>query len=151
MPTSSTSAPARSSAHRISPERERSGSPAVTYVTRPVRCSARMRLNASAILDAKFCTFFRSNVPGDGFDVLVAAAGQIHENLSGRAKLLRQRAGIRDGMRRLQGRDDAFHPGKVLERGQRVVVANPRVLGTPQVPEPCMLRTDGRIIELGRD
>src|SRR5262245_18770466 len=47
-PTSSTSAPAQSSALRISPERGRSGSPAVVYVMRPVRPAARNRANVSS-------------------------------------------------------------------------------------------------------
>src|SRR5205823_3281888 len=44
-----TSAPARSSAFRISPERGRSGSPAVVNVTSPLRRCARNPANVSAI------------------------------------------------------------------------------------------------------
>src|SRR5262245_34133811 len=57
-PTSRTSAPARSSALRISPERGRSGSPAVVYVMRPVRPAARNRANVSSsrLTTASSCT-----------------------------------------------------------------------------------------------
>src|SRR5919197_1568403 len=48
-PTSSTSAPARSSAFRMSADRGRSGSPAVVYVTSPGRRSRRRLSNGAAI------------------------------------------------------------------------------------------------------
>src|SRR3990172_9559982 len=50
-PTSSTSAPARSRRLRISADRARSGSPAVTYVINPVRPAARNSANRRSIRD----------------------------------------------------------------------------------------------------
>src|SRR5688500_20265402 len=94
MPTSTTSAPARSSAYRISAERAMSGSPAVTYVTRPVRFSARIRSNAAVILDANFRTLFHPEISRSALDIFVAAARQINQNLRVRAEFLRKRGQI---------------------------------------------------------
>src|SRR5436309_9140383 len=57
-PTSSTSAPARSRARRIAAERGKSGSPAVVYVTRPVRRSDRMRAKVSVMRDGVLAIIF---------------------------------------------------------------------------------------------
>src|SRR5436309_6366728 len=108
-PTSSRSAPARSSARRISPERSRSGSPAVVYVTSPGRCSARRRRNASPIRKALL----------HRLHVLVAASRQVHENDLGRSELAREPLRVGDGVRRLEGRQNAFELRKRLERGER--------------------------------
>src|SRR5688572_10999150 len=96
MPTSSTSAPARSSAHRISAERDRSGSPAVTYVTSPVRFSARMRSNAAAILDGTVGSF-RADQLRHAMNIFVAPSRQIDQNLCVGAQLLCQLARVGDG------------------------------------------------------
>src|SRR6185503_19190578 len=128
MPTSSTSAPARSSAYRISAERERSGSPAVTYVTKPVRFSSRIRSNVAAILDANFGPFLIVKIARHALHVFVSAARQVHQHLFAFAELLRKRARICHGVRRLERRNNALEPRQRLERRERLVVSNPCVL-----------------------
>src|SRR4029453_6542720 len=144
IPTSSTSAPAWSSPHRISAERNRSGSPAVTYVTRPVRFSARMRSNAAESLDANFGTRLHFQILRHALNIFVASARQIDEDVRIGTERLRERRRIRDGVRRRRGGgvgrfergDDAFGPGELLKSGERIFVADPRVLGSAEIFEP---------------
>src|SRR5690242_7926997 len=72
-PTSSTSAPARSSALRISPDTVRFGSPAVVNVTSP---DWRAPLSRANVSDRRLL--------GKGLlhrlDILVSAPGKVHEN-----------------------------------------------------------------------
>src|SRR5215204_3246544 len=74
-PISRTSAPASSRRVMISADFVRSGSPAVTYVTRPVRLSLRSSVKRSSILPT-------SGLLEDllhAVHVLVASAGEIHK------------------------------------------------------------------------
>src|SRR5262245_50570033 len=123
-----TSAPARSSAQRISDDLDRSGSPAVTYVTKPVRRSARKRSKTCVILGTDLCPFFMAQVMRHALHVLVAAPGQIHEYLPPLAQFLRESAGIRHGVGRLERREDPLESRQSLERVQRFAVGDPRVL-----------------------
>src|ERR1700687_1974599 len=99
-PASSTWAPAQPSARRMPAERGKSGSPAVTYVTSPVRFSDRMRSKAAGILDANFGSFISGDLVGHALNVLIAPAGEIHENVPVAPKLLSKRARISDGVGR---------------------------------------------------
>src|SRR4029453_14161720 len=149
IPTSSTSAPAWSSPHRISAERNRSGSPAVTYVTRPVRFSARMRSNAAESLDANFGTRLHFQILRHALNIFVASARQIDEDVRIGTERLRERRRIRDGVRRFERGDDAFGPGELLKSGERIFVADPRVLGSAEIFEPRVFWPDGRVVEAG--
>src|SRR5262245_35518899 len=72
-------------------------------------------------------------------DVLVTAPREIDEQ----DRVLRQRgrepAGVRDGMRRLERRQDAFLATQALERRERIVVVDPGVLGAADLPEERVL------------
>src|SRR5262245_35061246 len=58
---------------------------------------------------------------------------------------------MRDRMRRLERRQDAFLTGEPLERDERIRIADPRVFGARSVVQPRVLGTDGGVIETGRD
>src|SRR5262245_42538660 len=139
-PTSRTSAPARSSAFRISADRARSGSPAVTYVTSPGRFSARSRSNVLASRDMFL----------HGVHVLVAAAGEIDQNQPVRSELTCEFGRVRDGVCRLQRRKYPFMAGQHLEPVDRLGICRVRVLGAPERAEPRVLWTDRRVIETRR-
>src|SRR5205823_2128273 len=145
-PTSSTSAPARSSARRISAERGRSGSPAVVYVTSPVVRSERRRAKRSAILPIPpFLPVLHC------LHVLVAASGKIDEHDAVASQLASDRARVRDGVRRLERRQNSLEARQRFERVERLGIAYMRVLGTSERSQPGVLRPDGRVIEARRD
>src|SRR5262249_59332981 len=54
-------------------------------------------------------------------------------------------------MSRLERGQDAFLAPEPLERRQRVAVVDPCLLGAPALAQPRVLRTDGRVVESGRD
>src|SRR5262245_909848 len=110
-PTSRTSAPARSSASRISPERSRSGSPAVIYVTRPVSPASRSARKRSLIRD----TVRLLHELFDGLHVLVTSARKVDHDESVRPKLPPDAAHVRDGVRGFERGDDAFEPREFAE------------------------------------
>src|SRR5471030_2409830 len=109
-PTSRTSAPARSSALRISAERGRSGSPAVVYVTSPGRFSARSRANVFAIRLLSGKSLLHR------LHVLVAAPGQIHEQHCRRPELACDAHRVGDRVRRLERGQNALEPRERLKR-----------------------------------
>src|SRR5439155_21172482 len=53
-------------------------------------------------------------------------------------------------MRRFQRRQDTSQSGERLERFERLGVADMRVFRAPERPQPCVLRSNGRVVEAGR-
>src|SRR5688572_14693338 len=145
-PISRTSAPALSRRLMMSADRCRSGSPAVTYVTRPVRPSLRSCVKRSSIRDM---SAFPEDLLHAG-DVLVAAARQVDEQDRVLRKLLRDLPHVRDRMRRFERGQDAFETGQLLESGERVGVGRVVVLGAPDLLQPRVLGPDRRVIKTGR-
>src|SRR6185436_9890933 len=142
-PTSSTSAPARSSAFRISAERARSGSPAVTYVTRPGRPSRLSRANVSAMLGIEQAF--------DGVHVLVTTAREVDEKNAGRSKFASERLRIGDRVSRFQRGQNALEPGQRLERRERIGVGHVRIFGSTERTQPRVFGTDRRIVQARRN
>src|SRR5688572_27714745 len=103
-PISRTSAPALSRRLMMSADRCRSGSPAVTYVTRPVRPSWRSCVKRSSIRDMRA---FLENLL-HAVDVLVAAARQVDEQDRILWKLLRDLLHVRNRMSGFERRKDAL-------------------------------------------
>src|SRR5512134_1111200 len=101
-PISSTSAPARSRATRISAERGRSGSPAVVYVTSPARPSRRIPSKRSASRDMTLLAGDRTEMLLHGVHVLVAAPGQVDEDRGRPSELRGEAPPVRDGVRGLE-------------------------------------------------
>src|SRR5919108_1191355 len=151
MPTSSTSAPARSSAQRISADLDMSGSPAATYVTRPGPVPARIRSNAASILEANPGLLPVADVAGDAVDIFVATSRQIDEDVGRRAEFLCKAARVCHAVGRFERRDNPFGPCQTLKRVESVVVANPRILGASQVAKPRVFRADRGVVEASRD
>ncbi len=57
----------------------------------------------------------------------------------------------RDGVRRLEGRDDPLLLREGVERGERLVVGDALVARPPERGEVRVLGADGRVVEAGRD
>jgi hypothetical protein len=80
-----------------------------------------------------------SRALGDGVHVLVAAAGEVDEQdrvLLHRGRHLHR---LRDRVRRLERRDDAFGAAQLVERRERLVVGHRDVLGALAVLQPRVL------------
>src|ERR1051325_10869168 len=142
-PTSRMSAPARSSACTMAPDRARSGSPAVTYVTRPGRRSARSRANVSAMRDIE-CLLHRLNV-------LVSASRQIDEQYGIASQMRRDLDRVRDRVRRFESRQDPFELGESLKRVERFRVGDVRVFGAAERAQPRVLGPHRGVIESRRN
>src|SRR3990170_2321036 len=99
-PTSRMSAPPLAIRTRMSRLRSRSGSPAVTYVTKPTRPALRRSRNAASIRDMSLLlkTLLHR------LHVLVAAAGQVDEEHGVLAHSARDLHDIRNRMRRFERR-----------------------------------------------
>src|SRR5215204_4675329 len=83
-------------------------------------------------------------------DVLVAAAGEAHEH--GPALQVRRLADEPgDGVRRLEGAEDALGAGQERERVEHLGIRDRRVLGPPDRGEVRVLGADARVVEAGRD
>src|SRR4051812_3027569 len=147
-PTSSTSAPARSSAFRISADRGRSGSPAVVNVISPGRPSARRRTNVSSIREP-----LRRAAKGllHRVDILVSTTRQVHQHVRGWPKFPSDSLGVSDGVRRFERRENAFELRKRPERGKRLLVGDIRVLGAADRAQPGMFRTYGGVVQACRN
>ena len=61
-------------------------------------------------------------MPRNGFEILVAAAGEIDHHQVILRLFRREVQDLGDGVRRLQRRNDAFELGQKLERVERLVV-----------------------------
>src|SRR5687767_3491172 len=146
-PISRTSAPALSRRLMMSADRCRSGSPAVTYVTRPVRPSLRSCVKRSSIRDMR--AFLEDLL--HAVDVLVAAARQVDEQDRVLRKLLRNLLYVRNRMSGFERRQDAFETRQLLEAGERVGVGRVIVFGAPDLLQPRVFRPHRRVIETGRD
>ena len=72
--------------------------------------------------------------------VFVPAARKIDEQRRRRPELAREPFRVRDCVRRLERRQDAFEPRELLERTQRLVVGDIRVLGAAECAQPRMFR-----------
>src|SRR5829696_3890573 len=57
---------------------------------------------------------------GDDPDVLVAAAGEVHDEVLARPQLFRQLLGVEEGVGRLKRRDDALQAGAVHKAPERL-------------------------------
>src|SRR5688572_16470878 len=99
-PTSRISAPPLAIRTRMSRLRSRSGSPAVTYVTRPTRPALRRSRKAASIRDMS--TLLHR------LHVLVAATGQVDEEHGVLAHSTRDLHDIRNRMRRFERRQNAL-------------------------------------------
>src|SRR6478672_2796700 len=80
-------------------------------------------------------------------DVLVASSRQVHEQDLIALHRRRQPADMRDGVRRLERRQNPLLTRQTLERVERGRVIDPRVLGSRRVVEPRVLGTDGGVVE----
>ena len=87
----------------------------------------------------------------DRLQVLVAAAGEADEHDLVLAQLRRQLLDVGDGVRRLEGGDDALGAAQTLERRQRLVVRNRLVAGALAGLEVGVLRADAGVVEAGGD
>src|SRR5262245_30784982 len=87
----------------------------------------------------------------DGLDVLVAATRQIDEHDRSGFQRRYQLHRVRDGVRRLERRQDTFQARECFEAVERFGVRDMGVLRTTEIAEPRMLRPDGGVIEAGRN
>ncbi|EGE58214.1 hypothetical protein RHECNPAF_334005 [Rhizobium etli CNPAF512] len=87
----------------------------------------------------------------DGEDVLVATAGEVHQDDLVLAHRRRTLDHLGNRMRGLERRDDAFEAGQGLEGLKRFVVHDRHIIDPADIAEPRMFRTDARIIETGRN
>src|SRR5262245_29361926 len=88
----------------------------------------------------------------DGFDslhVLVATAGQIHDEDRPAREAAHLVARPLNRMRRFERRENTFRLTEPLEAGERAAVVDPGVLGPSARGEPCVLRSDRGIVEAG--
>src|SRR5262249_21211915 len=81
---------------------------------------------------------------GDGVNVLVAASGETehHHLLGAQLAALAQRQQVRDGVRRLQRRDDAFLLAEHLKRGKRLLIGGRDIARAAGGPQVAVLRPD---------
>src|ERR1700752_2653729 len=142
-PTSRTSAPEPASVRKMSAVAAMLGSPAVTYVTRPVRLSALSRANTCSMRDmiAPLEHAF------DRLHVLVAAARQVHEQDGISLERRRHLAGVSDAVSRFERRDDAFGARQFLERPERLLVGGVVILGPAGSLKGSVFRPDRRVIQ----
>ena len=87
----------------------------------------------------------------DVVHVLVAAAGEVHQNGVRFRERLREPHGVRHGVRGLQRGDDALVSRKRHERLDGFGVAGGFVGNATRVLQETVLRTHSRIIKPGRD
>src|SRR6266576_3276689 len=76
---------------------------------------------------------------GDGEDVLVAAAAHVHHQQVVARQGRRDLGDMREGMRRLQRRDDALLPAAQLKRLKRLAVGDRDVFDATEIVKPGML------------
>src|SRR5690349_21362068 len=153
MPSSMMSAPAPGRPLSTAREVSWSGSPAVMNATRPARPS---RFSSANFLSIRVVTSIRpsgfgAQIAGNGIEVLVAAARDVHHH---QVILRLQRRYVeqpRDRVGRLERRDDALELAAQLERGHRLVVGRREEVHPFHVVEPSVLGADARIIEPRRD
>src|SRR5690606_31789326 len=88
---------------------------------------------------------------GDGEDVLVAAARQVHHHDVILGQFGRDLDDMGERMAGLQRRDDAFQPAEGLEGRQRLVIGHADIFGAALLLEPGMFRADAGIVEPGAD
>src|SRR5688572_29688317 len=81
----------------------------------------------------------------DGAEVLVAASREADEHDAG------ELARAREGVRRLERRDDALETAALAERGERFPVGRGDVLRAAGVVEPGVLGADAGVVEAGAD
>src|SRR5258706_1122604 len=146
-PNSIRSAPPRSSAATNSGVRAGVGSPAVKYAASAARRFSRSALKRDWIRVGciEFGKIFAVDV-----GVLVAAPGDVdHEELARGGGSAIQYFG--QGMGGFKRRNNAFGAGQLLGRCQRLGVARRSVFGALTVVQPGVLRTDGGVIQAGRN
>src|SRR6056297_1282444 len=148
-PSSSRSAPPATSRCSTGTVVSGDGCPAVMYGIRPgrpVSASSAKRRSMRFVMTSDLDTF----QIGNGVDVLVTAAGHVHQHgLVGRHRGCQlQPVGHRVGA--FQRRHDALLTGAQVEGLQRFVVGDADVLRTLHVLQPGMLGTNAGIVETGR-
>src|SRR5262249_9089399 len=83
-------------------------------------------------------------------DVLIAASGEVHdEDFVGRARS--EAHGFGDGMRGLERRNETLFTREPAGGFERLAVVNRSVFGPSYFTEQRVLRSDGGVIEAGRD
>src|SRR6185437_6726491 len=163
-PSSITSAPALTSACRIGTVCEGAGSPAVTKGMRALRRFAPSdrpgpsprpspegegEINFSKALAMRLISERDAGGLGDGVHVLVAAAGEVHEEDPVARHRGRDLHRIRDRVARFQRRDDALQAAERMEGLERLVVGDRHVLRASGVLEPGVLGAHAGIVEAG--
>jgi hypothetical protein len=88
---------------------------------------------------------------GDGEDVLVAAAAEIHQHDALRPQVAGDLADAGEGVGGFEGGDDALQFGAELEGGESLVVGGADVLGATDVMQERVLRADAGVVEAGAD
>src|SRR5262249_43158435 len=92
-----------------------------------------------------------AEIAGGDVDVLVATAGQVHEDQPARAELGADVEGAGERVGALDRRDDALGRREQPERLHRGVVGDRKVLAAAGVVQVRVLRANARIVEPGRD
>src|SRR5450759_5054374 len=106
----------------------------------PVRASS---LKSSALISGSEAD---DGLLGDGVHVLVAAAGQIHQQDLVFRHARRDFRRLRQRVAGFQRRDDALVVAQVVKGLERFIVGNGGVLGAARVLQPGMLRPDARVV-----
>ena len=95
--------------------------------------------------------FFSKNDARGLSHVFVSATGTTHDDNLILSHRWSQLADIGERVGGLQSRDDALHPGDLLEGGERFVIGRVNVFALMRIGEPGVLRADRRVIETGRN
>src|SRR3984893_2528844 len=86
-----------------------------------------------------------------GVHVLIAAARQIEDYQIAGFEFWEARDESGEGMRGFESGNDAFGDGEQFGGFQSVLIGSRRVFGAMLIGEPSVFRTDGRVIEAGRN
>src|ERR671916_2451461 len=117
------------------------------------RSSRKAARSFSLPVTGDFFRFFGVDVEGLCYDldILIAAAGEVHDQVLAGSELLRHLLGVEDRVRGFERRDDSLEPGTQGKSSERLLVGDARVLDQPLVLEVGVLGTDGGIVEAGGD
>src|SRR5260370_9110419 len=138
MPISNAAIPDGASFFPTSSDRFLLGCPAIMYPT-----SFRSPLARSAPSSPDVSVFI------DGVHILVAAAGQAHQDAPAGTELACDHARLVQRMRHVERRHDAFEPRAELECGDRVFVADCDVVDALEIAEEGVLGSNARVVQPG--
>src|SRR5712692_4820099 len=138
MPISNAAIPDVASFFPTSSDRFLLGCPAIMY---PTSFSSPLARSAPSSPDV--------SVFIDGVHVLVAAAGQAHQDAPAGTELACDHSRLVQRVRRLERRHDAFEPRAELECGDRVFVADCDIVDALEIAEEGVLGSNARVVQTG--